>query len=258
MLIVLRGLRVLTVVAAMTSGAAVFGLKRTDDASLKCASINSGDSDYNVLVVGESWASDGKILPDLPEAISHRLGGRGVRACSVGFSGRTTKLMYYELREKFPLERLNALFEGKEPDKLIFLTGVNDVVQHIGASSYVEYTKKLVEYFPRIADVEIVSIPRVNEVKFEPANLFSGLKRFVLMCAHDRCSIEANDKYRIALWRDHPELRTIEFDDFIEKFEGNEKCYTADGVHLTAECFHRYGAFIGNSAFLDDKIARRP
>src|SRR2546430_1889884 len=41
-----------------------------------------------ILIVGESWASKGKMLPNLPIAAAKGLGP--VIACSVGFSGRNT------------------------------------------------------------------------------------------------------------------------------------------------------------------------
>ncbi|KAF0134149.1 MAG: hypothetical protein FD139_2376 [Methylocystaceae bacterium] len=40
---------------------------------------------------------------------------------------------------------------------------MNGVNQHVGASAYVEYTGKLVEYFADVGDVEIISITPVNE-----------------------------------------------------------------------------------------------
>lgn len=250
------GVRRLAFVLAVTTGLTLLSLKRTDEPTLRCASVNSGADDYRVLVIGESWASDGKILPDLPRKVSERLKGRGVDACSVGFNGRNSKLLYHELREKFPKEKLYRLFDGKTPQKVVLLTGVNDEIQHVGASSYVEYTKRLVDMFSDVDDVEIVSVPRVNERTFKPPSLFSALKRFVLRCVHDNCDVQVNDVYRVALWRDHPELKTIEFDNFIEAYEGNEQKYTPDGVHLTDEYFHKYGAFIGETLWLGKDVRR--
>ena len=135
--------------------------------------------------------------------------------------------------------------------------GVNDEVQHVGASSYVEYTKKLAEFFSEVEDVEIITIPRVNERRFRSPYLFSSLKRFVLRCVHDGCDYQINDVYRAALWRDHPELQLIEFDNFIDQYDGHEQCYTADGVHLTDEYLHKYGTFIGKAASLSKSALQR-
>lgn len=235
----------------------LLNLKRTDEPSLNCASVNAGGNDYKILVVGESWAADGKVFPELPEAVSARLHGRGVRACSLGFSGRNSRLLYVELREKFPKRELYGLFDGTKPDKVIFMTGVNDVIQHVGASAYVEYTKKLAEYFSDADDIELITIPRVNERRFKPPNLFSFVKRSVLKCVYDNCDNQVNDLYRAALWRDHPELRLIEYDAFIEQYEGHESRYAADGIHLTDESLHEYGAFIGNATLLRSETAQR-
>jgi hypothetical protein len=237
----------------VVTGLTLLTLKRTDEPSIACALVNSGADDYRVLVVGESWASEGKVFPELPKAVSKRLDGRGVQACSIGFNGRNSRLLYAELREKFPKYKIYSFFEGKAPDKVVLMTGVNDTIQHIGASAYVEYTKKLFEYFSEVDDVEAISIPRVNERWFKPPNLFSRMKRNVLRCLYDGCNFQVNDVYRVALWRDHPNLQILEFDSFIDKFEGHEEFYRLDGVHLTDEYLHKYGEFVGSAMTLAAK-----
>lgn len=244
------GAHKLAFVLAVTSGLTLLSLKRSDEPTLYCANVNGGGDDYRILVIGESWASDGKVLPELPRAVSKRLEGRGVRACSLGFAGRNSRLLYAELREKFPKYKLYRMFEDKKPDKVVLMNGVNDAIQHVGASAYVEYTKKLVEYFADVDDVELISIPRVNERNFRPPNFYSALKRSILSCFYDDCERQVNDLYRVALWRDHPELNTLEYDAFIDRYEGHERCYTTDGVHLTDEYFHKYGEFIGGAVSL--------
>jgi hypothetical protein len=224
---------------------AMLSIKRTDVPIINCDGANSGVNDYKILIVGESWASDGRIFPELPRFASARLDGRGVTACSIGFSGRNSRLLYHELVEKFPRSRIRGLFGGAEPDKLLLMTGVNDTIQHIGAANYVEYTKKLVDYFEGVDDIQLISIPRVNERTFKPPSLYSAIKRNILRCFYDGCDYQVNDVYRIALWRDHPELRMIEYDDFIDEFREHEHCHTPDGIHLTGEYYHKYGTFLG-------------
>jgi len=255
--ILLPGLRRAAFLLAVTGGLTLLSLKRTDEPTVNCSIVNSGDNDYRILVVGESWASDGKVFPELPNAASERLGGRGVQACSLGFNGRNSRLLYSELREKFSREKISNLYGGKPPHKVVLLTGVNDEIQHVGASNYVEFTKKLVEYFADAESVEVISIPRVNERYFKPPNLFSQVKRTILRCFYDGCDYQVNDLYRVALWRDHPELRVIEFDNFIDKFEGHEEYYAMDGVHLTNEYYHKYGRFIGGAISLGADADRR-
>jgi lysophospholipase L1-like esterase len=240
-------------VLAVTAGLGLLSVKRSDEPTIACSLVNDGPNDYRILVIGESWASEGKIFPDLPKAVSERLGGRGVQACSIGFNGRNSRLLYSELREKFPKYRLYSLYDDKAPDKVVLMTGVNDTIQHVGAATYVEFTKKLVDYFSDAGDVEIISIPRVNERWFKPPNLFSLMKRNILRCVYDGCDRQVNDVYRVALWRDHPDLHILEFDNFIDKFAGHEENYTLDGVHLTDRCYHRYGKFIGSTITLAPK-----
>ena len=246
----LQGVLRLGLLLAFAGCALVFGLKRSDEPTVDCASLPGAGRDYHLLVVGESWATGGKFFPELLQAISERLHGRGVEACAIAFAGRSSKLLYFELREKFPTDRLYGYYDEKKPDKVILMTGVNDEIQHVGAASYVEYTKKLVEYFSDVDDVELISLPRVAERQFKAPNLYSAIKRTLLRCLYDGCDLQVNDLYRSALWRDHPELHVIEYDDFISSYDGHEECYTFDGIHLTEECLHKYGAFLGKAASL--------
>jgi len=217
-------------------------VKRTDEPVVTCSLVNDGPDNYRVLIVGESWASDGKLFPELPKAVSERLHGRGVDACAVAFNGRNSRLLYSELREKFPRPRLYSLFQGKTPNKVVIMNGVNDEIQHVGASA---------------GDVEVIAIPRVNERWFKPPNLFSRMKRNILRCFYDGCDFQVNDVYRVALWRDHPDLPVIEFDNFIDKFDGHEEFYKFDGVHLTDEYLHKYGRFIGEAMALPRRVAQQ-
>ena len=246
----LQGVLRLGLLLAVAGCALTFGLKRSDEPTVDCLTLPGAGRDYRLLVVGESWATGGKFFPELPQAISERLHGRGVNACAIAFAGRNSKLLYFELREKFPTDRLYGYYDEKKPDKVILMTGVNDEIQHVGAASYVEYTKKLVEYFSEVDDVELISLPRVAERQFKAPNLYSAIKRTLLRCIYDGCDVQVNDLYRIALWRDHPELHVIEYDDFISSYDGHEECYTFDGIHLTEECLHKYGAFLGRAALL--------
>lgn len=255
--ILLPGLRRAFFVVAIAICVTLLTLKRTDEPSIYCSTVNGGENNYRILVVGESWASDGKLLPDLPQAASHRLDGRGVEACSVGFNGRNSRLLYSELLEKYPHHKLYKLFEGRTPDKVIIMNGVNDEIQHVGAAAYVEFTKKLVDHFSDVEDVEVIAIPRVNERWFKPPNVFSRMKRNIFRCVHDGCDFQVNDVYRVALWRDYPDMNVMEFDNFIEKFDGHEEYYKFDGVHLTDEWLHRYGRFIGSAMSLSAKVAPR-
>ena len=248
-----EAVRVLLVFAVLTV-VLFFGVKRSDLPMLDCVTVNSERDNYKVLIVGKSWACDGKLFPELPATISDRLNGRGVQVCSLCFAGRNSRHLYNELSDKLSREKLYDLCGGGRPDKVIFMTGVNDEIQHVGESAYVEYTKKLVEYFSDVPDEEVISIPRVNEFFYKPPILYSVIKQNIFRCFYDGCDYVVNDRYRMALWRDHPELHMIEFDNFINRYLGNERCYKKDGVHLTDACSHKYGAFIGKSVSLNTRM----
>ena len=51
----------------------MLAVKRTDEPVVRCEAVNSGANDYKILIVGESWASDGRIFPELPKFASARL-----------------------------------------------------------------------------------------------------------------------------------------------------------------------------------------
>ena len=197
-----------------------------------------------------SWAADGRSFPELAEGVSARLNGRGVKACSLGFSGRNSRLLNSELQSTFPKEKIYSFYKQSRIDKVVIMNGVNDVIQHVGAHNYARYTKELVAYFSSAADVEVISIPRVDEVNFVSRNILAYLKRLAFRCYYDSCNLAVNSAYRSELRKSFPEVRVLEYDNFIVSYAGNEKKYTPDGIHLTDEYFHRYGTFIGNSASL--------
>jgi len=77
------------VALAVSSGMLFYGVKRSDEPTLDCITVNGGADDYKLLVVGESWACDGRLFPELPKAVSGRLQGKGVHACSLCFPAAT-------------------------------------------------------------------------------------------------------------------------------------------------------------------------
>ena len=67
-----------SVLLILSSLLLIWLMQRSDHPSINCSTINNGANNYNILIVGESWASDGKLFPELPLITSARLNGRGV------------------------------------------------------------------------------------------------------------------------------------------------------------------------------------
>jgi hypothetical protein len=223
-------------------------IQKKDEPTIDCITVNGGSDNYKLLVVGESWACSGHFFPELPNKVSDRLGGRGVRTCSLCFSGRNSRLLNYELRDKFPKNTLYEFFGGHKPNKVILMNGVNDEIEHVGSYNYSEYTNRIVAFFSDVSDVEVITIPRVNEINFRPKNTLLYIKRLALRCFYDNCRLSSNDDYRSALRKSFPDIRMIEYDRFIKSYVGNEGKYAEDGIHLTDESYHKYGTFIGDVA----------
>jgi hypothetical protein len=212
--------------------------------AITCQTLNNGNNNYNLLVVGDSWAYGGAFFPELQKELSTRMNGRGVRACSIGYPRRNSRRLISELRLDFPPERITPLFDGRAPDKVIVPTGVNDVLMPIGADNYAKYTDQIVTWFSAQGSaVEVVAVPRIEEGKF--ANPLSHLKHAVLNCLYDNCMDHVIDHYRGVLKAFHPEISVIDYDKFIPDFAGNEQKYMDDGHHLTPAAMHEYGAFLG-------------
>jgi hypothetical protein len=105
-------------------------------ASVACATVKGAGRGptRRILIVGESWATGGRLLPELPTAAARRTSG-DVRACQIGYSGRNTSLQLTGFEQDFSDDQVLRL-TGGAPDAIVIVTGVNDVVQHVGAARY--------------------------------------------------------------------------------------------------------------------------
>ncbi len=207
---------------------------------VECAKVGSGAPVYRVLIVGESWAAGGRILPELPQAVARRSKST-VLACSVGFSGKNTAKI---IREFKPAASLRAL--GGAPTNVVILTGVNDQVQHKGAQTYAANVKKLASAF-KPAFVQIVSAPDINI--HPPLGILYRIKNRVYGVLHP----EGNADYRRALSGTFPPSQVIDYAAFSSGADQEPIRYAPDRIHLTLTEFHKYGAFIGDQMRLMPK-----
>lgn len=203
-----------------------------------------------ILIIGESWASKGKMLPNLPEAAAKRLGP--VIACSVGFSGRNTSDILREYSGAKEAELLKAL--GGRPTYALILTGVNDQVQHVGAKRHASDVTALAGHLRRSGSrVLLVEAPYISPN--DGAWLGARLKHTAARYANDGGAKVVTATYRAAVAKTG--IETIAFDPFIPAYAGNESRYQSDGIHLTPAWFSSYATYLGDRLALKVKLAKR-
>lgn len=213
-----------------------------------CFEVAGKGPTYNVLIVGESWASGAKEMPDLPLAASKRLNGREVRACSIGFSGRNSGQILALLKSQYPETEIRALFDGQNINNVVILTGVNDALQHVGQSAYARGVTRLADYFKADGTVQVVNVPRINQQFSGPVTRIA--KRWTQDIIHDGGQRDVVDRYRQELTAKSPSIATIDYDQFAGRYEANKKLFKQDGIHLTEAEFHQYGTFLANHMIL--------
>lgn len=216
-------------------------------ADIVCHTAGSTAPGMAVLVIGESWAAGGRLLPGMAETVRQRLGRGSVKVCTIGYSGRNASQLLDAVHEDLTQQRISELLGDHQLKNIVILAGVNDVVQHVGKASYVAGVQGMVDYWPGLK-VEAVEIPRVIETGV-PSGLASQAKRFVQRHVFDDGKHEVIETYRAALAQTN--ISTISYDPFIPSYLGNEGAYAPDGIHLTLEMYQSYGKYLGSRIKLD-------
>lgn len=204
---------------------------------LHCASAGSGPVQYRILVIGESWASKGRLLPDLPDAVAKR-SGAAVRACQLGWSGATTAKLITGVRESRGQSEAEGRLGG-EPTNVIILNSINDQVANVSPDRYAAQTEELAGGFPR-SITQIVSPPIVNQ-RPPSAHILQAGKRWI---SH-LFGTTPRDEYERALFAAMKPDQVIPYREFSAGWKVEPKRYTADGIHLIDPAFQQYGAFLG-------------
>jgi len=198
-----------------------------------CAKAGAGAPAYRILVVGESWAAGGRLLPELPQAVAKRANAT-VLACSVGYSGMNTAKIISSYAPDPPLRAL-----GGRPTNVVILSGVNDQIQHRGAENFASGMRTLAARFTP-AIVQTVSAPSINT--HPPLGLPYRFKNWAYGIVHP----EGNAEYRkdaASVFR--PE-QVIDYSAFSSGAIAEPGRYAPDGIHLTLPEFHKYGTFVGD------------
>ncbi len=216
-------------------------------ADIVCHTAGSKEPKVAVLVIGESWAAGGRLLPEMADAIYKRLESGSVKVCTAGYSGRNALQISNAVRSDLSNEKVSELVKEYELRNIVILAGINDIIQHTGKVSYVNGVKGIAEKWPNLK-VEATEIPRVIETGV-PSGIASQTKRFLQRHFFDDGKHEVIDTYRSALVDTN--ISIISYDNFIPSYLGNESSYAPDGIHLTLDMYHSYGKYLGSQIDLN-------
>lgn len=196
---------------------------------------DAGPYGYSLVIVGESWAADGRMLPAFEKyLIKQKV--NDYKVCSVGYSGKTATEIARGVSADFK-GSFDTLFD-ETPDQMVLLTGINDVYQHIGTVSYISGLAKLLsvpakEHF-------VVEIPAVDFGRNYQRSLPSRAKAFVFRWIFDGGRVEVMDHYRAAVQQaNFPIVTTSDFSATYKDFP-----LTVDGLHPTPDGFDMYADHI--------------
>lgn len=220
----------------------IFKEKTMDPPDQFCSESGNQQSTLRILIIGESWAAKGRLLPYVNEEIAKNTNKHTI-VCTVGFSGRNAEKLYAELSNNYSDQYWVKLF-GSYPDKVILLTGVNDVAQHVGAKNYSNNLQKIINNFSK-SEVYVMEVPNVDVFLNHGASIPRLAKRWGQWVINDRMEKNPISSYREYVKNTISNVTIIPFDPFLKDFESNKNSYTADGIHLTNKEFNRYGIYIG-------------
>ena len=208
-----------------------------------CHSIPSKSKvNLNILIIGESWAAKGRLLPHASQTIYSKM-NIPITVCTVGFSGRNTKKLFNEIEYTYNNDYFNKLFEGNI-DKVVLLTGVNDVVGHVGKINYTSNLQKVINKLPE-SKVYVMEVPYVDVFTNKNVSLPSLIKRRVQWSLNDKFDNNPIQSYRDHVKNNIKNINIIPFDPFLNNLKLNKDSYEPDGIHLTTKEFNRYGVYIG-------------
>lgn len=212
--------------------------------SVKCFTSGAGSASDRILVFGESWAANGRVIPSLPVTLASRHHSTA-RVCSIGYSGANTAKQVAELGRQWDTGTFAKLLGGP-PTAVVILTGVNDLIQHRGASNYSKQMGALVHSQSwGGAQMYTVEIPDVN--MNPPITFYAKSKAFFLRYINDAGNEHPIMAYRAALRDAHLPLHIIKYTRFSKGFVSEPGRYSPDGIHLTPSEFQSYGAYIAQN-----------
>lgn len=223
---------------SLAAAGGIYQYSQLRDPVVHCAQSEGSGQLNKTLIVGESWAAGKRLSPEMRQSISKRIDRRPVKICAVAFSGFNTAQQVSGI-QKLGLHKITEILGGK-PDQILIVTGINDIAQRMGSTSYKENVAKLSDALSPLSENQsILELPAINpqpEIATHRA-----LKRFVFSIFDGDDEDRLILKYRSAL--DAPGLHVINYDEFANPWPSD--VYTNDGIHLTDQEFHRLGGYLG-------------
>ena len=229
-------------VCLLSSSFLIFKEKTMDPPDQFCSDYGNSSSYLRVLIIGESWAAKGRLLPYVADEIAKNTKQHAI-VCTVGFSGRNAEKLHNEVSKNYNDQYWIKLL-GAYPDKVVLLTGVNDVTQHVGAKNYSNNLQKIINNFSK-SEIYVMEVPNVDVFLNHGASIPRLAKRWGQWVINDRMEKNPISSYREYVQNTISNVSIIPFDPFLKDFESNKNSYTADGIHLTDKEFNRYGSYIG-------------
>lgn len=198
------------------------------------------------LAVGDSWAN-GEFVRGLAHEFNRRHQHAGIKVCGISYPGSMTSAVYERAANDLSPERIREMFANGGPAAAVLVVGLNDVAGHAGGRAYAQGARRLYEHFAQIEHRVVVAIPSVSGSGKERLSA-GAIRRWFLRQWHNESLQQTAARYRQALIRRCPDVRTLDPDQFLGSAEAQ---YTPDGMHLTPASFVAFGAFVAHHAAID-------
>lgn len=185
-----------------------------------------------VLVVGDSWAGDGRL--DLETA-------RTARVCSVGYSGLNSQDVLASFAQDRDALAIVTADLGHATDA-VALVGVNDATQHRGPAFYADGVRQLAAHLGTIADrVFVLELPATRVTGQLAPEV--AIPSAIFACLNDGCSGDVTASYRAAAA--NLPLTLIDYDQLAPAFDPAD--LAPDGLHPTALRYAELSRIIANA-----------
>ena len=177
-------------------------------ASEYCLSEPNGEKpEFRFLIVGDSWASGGRLLPSFAGEFLE-VAGSPLIVCSVGYPGRIAGEIADGVGVDYNWD-FSALLGGR-PDAVVVIAGINDSIQQVGAKRFVAGLEKLSRI--ETSSLYFLEIPYIDEGAYIPHSFLSSAKLFIFRVFNDFGSDFVMPKYRAAARESG--IETIDFSEF--------------------------------------------
>lgn len=205
------------IAAILLSG---FVLRQREPVTALATAACSGplDAAERILVVGDSWASGGTI-----DALADT-----ARVCALSYPGLTATEVFHSFSSDEVGRAAVRADLGAITDAVV-IAGVNDVIQHRGATTYARGVGDLAAYLGNtVPSVFLLELPPVRNV---PSGLSPALAAIngLFACLNDWCAVDVVARYRSAAA--NLPVALIPYDGAAESLAS----FAPDGVHLTPE-----------------------